>query len=114
MSDDLIRQDAVTIVARLNKGEVTPHDLLDALEQRIAAVNGPVNALPTLCFERARAHADRLMQQPVGERGRLAGMPIPIKDLLDVKGVRSTQGSPIFANKIPDKSDVMVEHIEAE
>ncbi|TMJ01435.1 MAG: amidase [Alphaproteobacteria bacterium] len=114
MSDDLIRQDAVTIVARLKRGEVTPHDLLDALEQRIAAVDGAVNALPTLCFDRARQHADRLMQQPAAERGQLAGMPIPIKDLADVAGVRSTQGSPIYANHIPQQSDVLVEHLEAE
>src|SRR6266705_6313805 len=114
MSDDLIRHDAVTIVARLQKGEVTPHDLLDALEQRITAVNGPVNALPTLCFDRARANADRLMKLPLAERGQLAGMPIPIKDLADVAGVRSTQGSPIYATHIPEKSDVLVEHLEAE
>ena len=114
MNDDLIRQDAVTIVARLKSGEVTPHDLLDALEKRIAAVDGAVNALPTRCFERARQHADRLMQKPVAERGQLAGMPIPIKDLVDVAGVRSTQGSPIYANHLPEKSDVLVEHLEAE
>jgi len=114
MTDELIRQDAVTIVGRLKRGEVTPHDLLDALEQRIAAVNGPVNALPTLCFDRARAHADRLMKLPMAERGQLAGMPIPIKDLVDVKGVRSTQGSPIYAKHIPEESDVLVEHLEAE
>ena len=114
MSDELIRQDAVTIVGRLKSGEVTPHDLLDALEQRIAAVNGPVNALPTLCFDRARRHADALMRKPAAERGQLAGMPIPIKDLVDVAGVRSTQGSPIYANHIPEKSDVLVEHLEAE
>src|SRR3954464_15425753 len=114
MSDDLIRQDAVTIVARLKNGEVTPHDLLDALEQRIAAVNGPVNALPTLCFDRARARAGRLMKLPIAERGRLAGMPVPIKDLVDVAGVRSTQGSPIYARHVPEQSDVLVEHLEAE
>jgi len=114
MSDELIRLDANTIVGRLRRGEVTPHDLLDALEQRIAAVNGAVNALPTLCFERARQHADRLMKKPVAERGRLAGMPIPIKDLLSVKGVRSTQGSPIYADRIPDASDIMVENLEAQ
>jgi amidase len=114
MSDDLIRQDAVAIVARLKKGEVTPHDLLDALEKRIAAVNGPVNALPTLCFDRARAHADRLMKLPLAERGRLAGMPVPIKDLVNVAGVLSTQGSPIYAKHVPEKSDVLVEHLEAE
>ena len=72
MTDDLIRQDAVTIVGRLKCGELTPHDLLDALEKRIVAVNGPVNALPTLCFDRARKHADRLMKMPMAERGQLA------------------------------------------
>jgi len=114
MSQDLIRLDAVTVVDRLKRGEVTPHDLLDALEKRIAAVDGAVNALPTRCFERARRNADRLMQKPVAERGPLAGMPIPIKDLVDVAGVLSTQGSPIYAKHIPEKSDVLVEHLEAE
>src|SRR5436305_8037974 len=114
MHDDLIRQDAVMIVARLKRGEVTPHDLLDALEKRIAAVDGAVNGLPTRCFDRARQHADRLMQKPIAERGQLAGMPIPIKDLIDVAGVRSTKGSPIFADNIPTKSAILVEHLEEE
>jgi amidase len=114
MSQDLIRLDAVAVVDRLKRGEVTPHDLLDALEKRIAAVDDAVNALPTRCFERARRNADRLMQKPVAERGQLAGMPIPIKDLVDVEGVLSTQGSPIYAKHIPEKSDVLVEHLEAE
>src|SRR4026208_474899 len=114
MSDELIRQDAVPSGARLNRGEVTPHDLLDALEKRIAAVDGAVNALPTRCFDRARQHADRLMKKPVAERGQLAGMPVPIKDLIDVAGVRSTQGSPIFKDNVPKKSDIMVAHLEDE
>ena len=114
MSDELIRADATAIVARLKSGEVTPHDLLDALETRIAAVDGAVNALPERCFARARAHADRLMKLPIAERGALAGMPVPIKDLVDVAGVRSTQGSPIFKDKVPEKSDILVEHLEAE
>jgi amidase len=114
MSDDLIRADALTIVGRLKRGEVTPHDLLDALEKRIAAVDGPVNALPTRCFDRARQHADRLIKLPIAQRGALAGMPIPIKDLKNVAGVRSTQGSPIFKDFVPATSDVLVEHLEAE
>ncbi len=112
--DELVRSDAVTIVGRLKRGEITPHDLLDALESRIAAVDKTVNALPTRCFERARKHADALMHKPAAERGLLAGMPVPIKDLIDVAGVRSTQGSPIFADKVPAKSDILVEHLEAE
>src|SRR5438270_12311485 len=77
MSDELIGQDARTIVDRLKSGQVTPHDLLDALEKRIAAVDGAVNALPTLCFDRARKNADRLMQKPVAERGQLTAQRAP-------------------------------------
>ncbi len=115
MSSDegLVRATACAIVDKLKSGELTPLDLLDALEQRIAEVDGKVNALPTLCFDRARAHAKTLMQKPVGGRGLLAGMPIPIKDLTNVEGVRTTQGSPIYRDNIPARSDILVEHLEA-
>ncbi|MFX6273696.1 amidase family protein, partial [Acinetobacter baumannii] len=83
----LIRETATTIVDKLDRGEVTPLDLLDVLEKRIAEVDGKVNALPTLCFDRARKHAAELMKKPIGQRGLLAGLPIPIKDLTAVAGV---------------------------
>src|SRR5215211_1735774 len=112
-SPELIAMDACALVERLRDGSLTPHDLLDALEARIKAVDDKVNALPTLCFDRARAHADRLMRRPVAERGCLAGLPIPIKDLTDVEGVRTTYGSPIFADNVPKKSNIVVETLEA-
>jgi amidase len=93
---ELVRETAVAIVGKLNSGEVTPLDLLDVLERRIAEVDGKVNALPTLCFDRARKHASELMKKPAGGRGLLAGLPIPIKDLTNVAGVLTTQGSPIY------------------
>jgi amidase len=108
----LVRATACAIIDKLRNGEVTPLDLLDVLEQRIAEVDGKVNALPTLCFDRARAHAKVLMQKPAGERGLLAGLPIPIKDLFNVKGVLNTQGSPIFKDTISAHSDLFVEHLE--
>jgi amidase len=109
----LVRETACAIVGKLRSGEVTPLDLLDVLEKRIAEVDGPVNALPTLCFDRARKHARALMQKPVAERGLLAGMPIPIKDLKAVAGVLTTQGSPIYKDHIPTKSDIAVELLES-
>jgi len=109
----LVRETANAVVDKLKKGEVTPLDLLDVLEKRIAEVEGKVNALPTLCFDRARTNAKTLMQKKPAERGLLAGMPVPIKDLLAVAGVRSTQGSPIFKDNIPARSDVLVEHLES-
>jgi amidase len=111
-SHDLIRQTACAVVDKLRSGEVTPLDLLDAVETRIKEVDGKVNALPILCFDRARKNAKALMQKPMSERGLLAGMPVPIKDLKDVEGVLNTQGSPIFKDNISKKSDILVETLE--
>jgi amidase len=108
----LVRETANAIVGKLRKGEVTPLDLLDVLEKRIAEVDGKVNALPTLCFDRARTNAGTLMQKKPDQRGLLAGLPIPIKDLTNVAGVRTTQGSPIYKDNVPARSDILVEHLE--
>jgi len=108
----LVRETAVKVVDRLKHGDVTPLDLLDVLEQRISEVDGKVNALPILCFDRARDHARKLMQKKPAERGMLAGLPIPIKDLNDVEGVRTTQGSPIYKDAVAPRSDIFVEHLE--
>ncbi len=109
---DLIRMTATAIVEGLRSGDITPLDCLDALESRVAGVDEKVNALPTRCFERARGHARQIMAKPLAERGLLAGLPVPIKDLADVAGVRSTQGSPIFKDRIADTSDLLVTHLE--
>jgi amidase len=105
---------AYAVVDLPKREEVTPLDCLDALEARVAAVDGAVNALPILCFDRAREQARRLMQRPPGERGLLAGLPVPIKDLTDVASVRTTYGSTIFAGFAPEASDILVTTIESE
>jgi amidase len=109
---DLVKETACAVIGKLNAGEITPLDLLDVLEKRIAEVDGKVNALPTLCFDRARSHAKTLMQKPAGQRGLLAGLPVPIKDLTAVAGVLTTQGSPIYKDNVPARSDILVEHLE--
>src|ERR1700733_14671405 len=109
---ELVQATACAIIDKLNSGDVTPLDLLDVLEKRIAEGDSRVNALPTLCFDRARTRARTLMKRPVGDRGLLAGLPVPIKDLTDVEGVLTTQGSPIYRNNIPARSDLMVEGLE--
>jgi len=108
----LIAQSALQIVVALRDEQVSPHELLDVLEQHIDLVDGPINALPTLCFERARKHADALMQKPVSQRGLLCGLPIAIKDLNQVAGVVISMGSPIYKGQLASSSDYMVEQIE--
>lgn len=113
--DGLIGMTAAEVVARLRRREVSPLELVDALIARIEAVDGQVNALPTRCYERARDQAKALMAKgaPPDRPGWLAGMPMPIKDNCDVGGVKTTQGSPIFADFIAPKSDHTVATLEA-
>lgn len=116
MSNDLIRLTATEAVALLRRRELSPLDLLDASEERIRAVEPLVNALPTLCFDRAREHAKQLMsgqrKESEGDAGWLAGLPVSIKDLIDVAGVRTTYGSPLYRDHVPTKSHPLVERIE--
>ncbi len=102
---DLIRMTATEIVGLLSRREVSTGELLDALEARIAAVDGPVNALPTLCFDRARG--ERSTSAPP-----LRGLPVAVKDLTAVAGVRTTYGSPIHADFVPESSDWVADRIE--
>ena len=55
--DELTDLPAREVVRRLRAGEVSPLELIDAALARIAAVDPLVNAVPTLCAERARDHA---------------------------------------------------------
>ena len=54
------------------------------------------------------------MQKPLEERGLLAGLPIAIKDLAPVQGVKSTWGSPVYKDFVPTRSDCLVENVEKE
>ena len=114
--DELIHLSATEAVARLKRGDITPLDLIEAAERRIAEVEPAINALPTLCFARAREHAHALMRgerrEAEGEPGWLGGLPLAIKDLADVAGVRTTYGSPIFRDHVPTASHPVVERIE--
>ena len=109
--DDLIRLSAVTVRDLLIAREVSPLDLVEAAAARIAAVEPAINALPTLCLDRARDHARRIMAGTARE-GLLCGLPIAVKDLNPVAGVRTTWGSPIFRDHVPAKSDALVSTLE--
>lgn len=115
MTDDLIRLSAVEAVRRLKAGTVSPLELIDAALARIAAVDPAVNALPTLCADRARDHARAVMagRGEASAPGWLAGLPLVVKDLTDVAGVRTTYGSPLFADHVPDRTDASVAALEA-
>src|SRR2546423_2336670 len=98
---------AVEAVGLLRSGRVSSRELVEAALRRIEQVDPQLNALPTVCAERAFGQADRADRDTP-----LAGLPIAVKDLNDVAGVRTTYGSPIYADHVPDRSDLMVERLE--
>ena len=109
---DLIRLTARAAVDLLRRGEVSPLEMIDAAVARIEATDDQLNALPTRCVERAREHARQLTVPDEVGPGWLGGLPIAIKDLNDVAGVRTTYGSTIFADHVPTRSDIMVQNLE--
>lgn len=114
MVDSLWKETAVATVRRLKAGEISPLELLSSIRARVEEVNATVNALPTLCFERAERFAAQLEARPARERGVFAGLPWPIKDSAEVSGVRTTYGSLAYADHVAPKSDLVVQAIEAE
>jgi len=112
LRNEIWQLDAIRVVELLKLRELSVAEVLVALEARVSAVNPIVNALPTLCFERARERAGRFEKNTSIGKSLLAGLPVPIKDSIPVEGVRTTYGSLVYKDYIPNFSDAVVKKIE--
>jgi amidase len=100
-------------VAAVRLKEVSARELLDLHLIRIAERNLELNAIVSLDEERARegaAAADQA-QAEGAELGPLHGLPFAFKDTHDVAGWRTTYGSPLFVDHVPDADDLLVERV---
>ena len=89
---------------------LSPVELLDSCIDRIEALNPSLNAIVNPCLERARAEAAAAERAVVrGDAlGRLHGLALGVKDLNHVAGVRTTFGSPLYADFVPEKDEGVV------
>ncbi|MCT7377911.1 amidase [Chelativorans salis] len=110
---ELCAYEAHEIVDLLKKREISPVELVEASFARIAAVEPHINAMPTLCRDRAEAAARDISSDDAGMPGWLGGLPIAIKDLMEVGGVRTTMGTKGLADYVPERSGALVERLEA-
>jgi amidase len=101
---------ATEVVAALRTGDLQATDVVQAAMARIEITDDAVNALPIRCFEQALDRARNL--SPSDDPRHLAGLPVAVKDYNDVGGVRTTYGSPIYAENVPAKSDATVAMLE--
>ncbi|MGI3165395.1 amidase [Pseudooceanicola sp. 200-1SW] len=109
---ELCRLSAHEAVGLLRRGEIAPAELIAAAMTRIDQVEPEVNALPTTCQARAEAAAASLAGDPA-HPGWLAGLPLAIKDLSEVAGVRATFGTRGMTAHVPETSSPIVTRIEA-
>jgi aspartyl-tRNA(Asn)/glutamyl-tRNA(Gln) amidotransferase subunit A len=95
--------------------EVSPVELLEAVLERIHALNPVLNAFCTLVEDDARADAQKAEAALLAgaEIGPLHGVPISIKDLIATKGIRTVSGSQAYADLVPDEDDIVVERVRA-
>ena len=106
---------ATELARRLHARELSAAECLEAHLEQISRVNPEVNAIVTLVEDSARARAKTLDAAAArGEAlGPLHGLPIAIKDLELTKGIRSTFGSLIYKDHVPETSALFVERLEA-
>lgn len=109
---ELCRLEAHEVVSLLKNGEVSSDELLKASYKRLASVDADINTTPTLCESRAYEASKTLNRNNSDHPGWLGGLPISIKDLTPVKGVRTTFGTKGLAKFIPEESDPLVERLE--
>jgi amidase len=98
--------------AAVRRREVSPVELVDHYLERIARLSDEVGAFVTVTGELARKQA-LVAGSRTGEGGPLFGVPTAVKDLNLTAGVRTTFGSAVFADFVPEVSDEVVLRMEA-
>jgi len=114
--DELCFARASELVSMVKRRKVSPLEIVRAVLARIEKVNPPLNAYCTVAGEQALAAARRAtaaVTKRGAKLGPLHGVPVSIKDLTPTKGIRTTWGSKIFEDHVPEADALVVERLKA-
>ena len=105
---------ATELATLLRTRKVSAVEVLEAHLAQIERVNPQVNAIVTLVPEQARQQAEAADAAAArgAELGPLHGLPVAHKDLVETKGIRTTFGSPIFADNVPQQDALLVQRMK--
>jgi amidase len=114
LSEEICFLTATELARRVRERELSAVEVMEAHLARIERINPRVNAIVTLlperAMERARAADEALTH---GEQvGPLHGLPVAHKDLFPTKGVRTTSGSLVYKDFVPDRDALIVERLK--
>jgi amidase len=104
---------AIEMAGLIRTKRLSAREALAAHLKQIERVNPQVNAIVTLVPEMAAAAAAQAdeMQAHKETLGRLHGLPVAHKDLLETRGIRTTLGSPLYKDYLPTEDDIVVERM---
>jgi aspartyl-tRNA(Asn)/glutamyl-tRNA(Gln) amidotransferase subunit A len=114
--EDICFMPAYEMVEAITNQELTSEEITETIIERIKKINPIINAYCTTTFDLARKmarEADNKVKK--GEKlGLLNGIPTSIKDLNNIRGIKTTHGSKIFENNIADHDDIAVKRLRKE
>jgi aspartyl-tRNA(Asn)/glutamyl-tRNA(Gln) amidotransferase subunit A len=115
VASDLPLRSLAELADLLVRGEVRSREIVEACLARIDALDGRLHAFVDVYREEARALADAADRErrERGARGPLAGLPIAIKDLVDVEGRPTTAGSKSWRGRIAQRTATTVDRLVA-
>lgn len=104
---------AAEIANKIRKGEISAVQTMEAHLAQIERINPQVNAIVTLVPEQALEEARKADEKQAkgGNIGPLHGLPIAHKDLVPTKGIRTTFGSLVFQDFIPEEDGLLVDRL---
>ena len=106
--DPLLDIGALSKAYRRRRSPLSPVEVTEEFLERIASRDDDLRAMVTVTADRARLHARRATRRiAVGDPSQLLGVPIVLKDIIDVRGVPTTAGSAVLHDATPDRSAVV-------
>ncbi len=112
--NDVCFWSAQEMAAAVRKKKISPVEIVDAVLTRIGQVNPKVNAYCTLVPDKARQRAKEAEAEIMrgGKIGPLQGVPVSVKDLTVTAGIRTTWGSKIYQDFVPDEDALIVQRLK--
>ncbi|MFH1381487.1 MAG: amidase [Chloroflexota bacterium] len=106
---------AFELAAAIKSKKLSPVEAVEAVLARIEQLNSKVNAYCTVVAESARQQAREAERKVMegGKLGPLHGVPVSLKDLIFTKGIRTTGGSRLYRNFVPQQDAIVVERLKA-
>ncbi len=112
-TEEIARLSATELRARIERSELSPTEVVEACMGQVERYNGTLNAIVTLNERAVQDARDVEARLQRGETLPLAGLPVGIKDVTPVAGLRTTFGSPLFADHVPEEDALVVQRLRA-